>query len=352
MWWIWPHLRRLWAAAGTLAAGLVVSYLSSFSSRLLLPNQQTAWKFFSGHRWWLGCALMALAVASVFAERGYRRYESRAPRPLHIRRKPMRERLVRLFGRPRPVVATAVEGSPTMVGRDAELARLREWFAQVKSGKRRVVFVAGEPGIGKTTLVGVCFSSLARDGEVWIGHGQCVEQYGAGEPYMPVLEALTRLCREPGGKQLIKILHRLAPAWLAQMPTLVGAEDRTRLLGQAQGTTQQRMLREITEALECMAVERPLVLLLEDLHWSDLSTLQFIAAIARRTETARLLLLGTYRPIVMLANDHPLRTTKQELELHGFCEELPLKLLGEADIAAYLAQRLSDSPAEKSWERI
>src|SRR5215469_12520091 len=322
MWWIWPHLRRLWAAAGTLAAGLVVSYLSSFSNRLLLPNQQTAWKLLSDHRWWLGSALMALAIASVFAERGYRRYESRAPRPLHTRRRPMRERLGRLFGRSRPVVATAAAGPPTMVGRDAELARLGECFAEVKSGKRQVVFVAGEPGIGKTALVRSFAESIARDGEVRIGHGQCVEDYGAGEPYMPLLEALTRLCREPGGKQLIKILHRLAPAWLAQMPTLFGAEDRTRLQGQAQEVTQQRMLREMAQALEALAAETPLVLLIEDLHWSDFSTLELISAVARRSEPARLLILGTYRPVEMLTQNHPLRTMKQELELHRYCEEL------------------------------
>src|SRR5215831_10056198 len=162
MWWIWPHLRRLWAAAGTLAAGLVVSYLSSFSGKLLLPDQQTARKFLSDHRWWLGSALIALAVASIFAERGYRQYESRAPRPLHIRRRPMLERLRRLFGRRRPSVATTAAGPSTMVGRDAELARLGEWFAEVKSGKRRVVFVAGEPGIGKTALVRSFVESIAR----------------------------------------------------------------------------------------------------------------------------------------------------------------------------------------------
>jgi predicted ATPase len=239
-----------------------------------------------------------------------------------------------------------------MVGRHAELARLGEWYAQVKSGIRRIVFVAGEPGIGKTALVGAFLNSIARDGEVQIAHGQCVEQYGAGEPYMPVLEALTRLCREPGGNRVVKILHRLAPAWLVQMPTLIGAEDRTRLQGQAQGATQQRMLREIGEALEAMAHARPLVLLLEDLHWSDLSTLNFIAAIARRTEPARLLLLGSYRPIAMLAKDQPLRTTKHELDVHRLCEELQLRRLDEADVAAYLAQRLVQSAEVKSWERI
>jgi len=92
-----------------------------------------------------------------------------------------------------------------------------------------------------------------------------------------------------------------------------------------------------------MASEKPLVLLLEDLHWSHPSTLELIATIARRTEPARLLILGTYRPVEMLAGDHPLRTTKEELELHQHCIELRLPLLSEADVAAYLTQRFGEA---------
>jgi hypothetical protein len=62
-----------------------------------------------------------------------------------------------------------------------------------------------------------------------IGRGQCIEQYGAGEPYMPVLEALTRLGHGPEGEQLIATLRRLAPTWLAQMPALLNRSDHARL---------------------------------------------------------------------------------------------------------------------------
>ena len=232
-----------------------------------------------------------------------------------------------------------------MVGRSSELAKLNDYFAQVKAGTRRVLFVSGEPGIGKTTLVRAFLDSISADRTVRVGRGQCVEQYGGGEPYMPVLEALTRLCREPRGDRLLEILHRMAPAWLAQMPSLVSAEDRLRVQAQAQGTTQQRMLREMAEALEVMASDQPLVLLLEDLHWSDPSTLELIATIARRTEPARLLILGTCRPVEMLASDHPLRTTNEELELHQHCIELRLPLLSKADVAAYLTQRFGEGKA-------
>ena len=95
-----------------------------------------------------------------------------------------------------------------MIGRAAELARLNEWFSQVSTGTRRVVFVSGELGIGKTTLVRAFLDSISDERRVRVGRGQCVEQYGAGEPYMPVLEALTRLCREPRGKQSVAKLLR------------------------------------------------------------------------------------------------------------------------------------------------
>jgi DNA-binding winged helix-turn-helix (wHTH) protein/tetratricopeptide (TPR) repeat protein len=234
-----------------------------------------------------------------------------------------------------------------LVGREEELAQLKRWYARALAGERLVVFVAGEAGIGKTSFVAAFLDSIAEPGNSRIGRGQCTEQYGAGEPYMPVLEALTRLGRERGGSEIIALLTQFAPTWLAQMPGLLTREERVRLQGESQGITQQRMLREMTQALEAIAAESPLVLLLEDLHWSDFSTLALISAIARRSEPARLLIIGTYRPVEILARDHPLRTIKQELQLHRYCEELRLRLLSTTEVQDYLARRLtSDAPRQ------
>ena len=230
-----------------------------------------------------------------------------------------------------------------MVGRNDELARAQEWYSQVLEGQRRVLFVAGEAGIGKSTFVQTFLDSIAHDGAVRLGRGQCIEQHGAGEPYMPVIEALNRLCHEPGGRGVIELLHKFAPTWLAQMPSLLEEVDIELLQTARQGVTQQRMLREMTQALEALASDAPLVMLLEDLHWSDFSTIELISAVARQSEPARLLVVGTYRPVAMLAHDHPLRAMKQELELHQYCEELQLKLLDEEDVASYLAQRFSNT---------
>jgi predicted ATPase len=168
-----------------------------------------------------------------------------------------------------------------------------------------------------------------------------VEHYGASEPYLPVLEALGRLGRGPDGEQLIAVLRQYAPTWLVHLPALVSPAEREQLQREVQGATPQRMLREMAEALEALTAERPLLLVLEDLHWSDVSTLDFLSVVARRTERARLFIIGSYRPAEVLGNGHPLRTVMQELHLHKQCEELRLGLLSEEDVTAYLRKRLS-----------
>ena len=76
-------------------------------------------------------------------------------------------------------------------------------------------WVAGEPGMGKTTRIEHFIAGL---GEVLCVHGQCVEQYGSGEPYLPVLEALSQLCRSDAS--LVSLLRSVAPTWLFQLPWL------------------------------------------------------------------------------------------------------------------------------------
>ena len=241
---------------------------------------------------------------------------------------------------PRQSAATS-EPAAIMVGREAELAQLHGWFARIRGSQRRVGFVSGEPGIGKTTIVKAFLDSIAQEHGIRVGYGQCIEQYGAGEPYMPILEALTRLGREANGEPLVEALHRFAPNWLVQMPALLSEAERGKPQSVAQAVTQQRMLREVIQALESIAADSPLALFLEDLHWSDVSTLELISALARRSESARLLVIGTYRPAEILGGDHPLRTMKGELELHKFCEELRLAPLTKEDVAKYLEMRLS-----------
>jgi len=130
----------------------------------------------------------------------------------------------------------------TLVGRDTELAQLRTWLDQSLQGTRQIVFVTGEPGIGKSTLVEVFQHRLVHQ-ELWIGHGQCIEQHGAGEAFLPVLDALGRLARRTGGARLIELLRTYAPMWLAQLPSFIEGEELEALQRKVQGASRERMLR-------------------------------------------------------------------------------------------------------------
>src|SRR5579885_1477285 len=216
------HLRRFWAPVGGLALGLTGSLIWAVLTKGEVP-QASAVMMLVHERWpWFAAGFVVLLLGSITVEVFHRREEIRAPR------------VIRLDSRPISLTFPAVAAG-TMVGRERELQRLKDWFAEVQSGIPRMVFVSGEPGIGKTTLVQAFLAAVAGSG-VRIARGQCIEQYGAGEPYMPVLEALTSLCRGADGARLIGTLHRLAPAWLAQMSTMISAEDRSRLENESAAT--------------------------------------------------------------------------------------------------------------------
>jgi predicted ATPase len=229
---------------------------------------------------------------------------------------------------------------PLPVGREAEVTQLHDWLAQARHGVRQVGFVTGEAGIGKTTLVDAFAAQVLREPDLWLARGQCIESYGAGEAYLPVLEALGQLCRGSDGARLVAWLAQHAPTWLVQMPALLAADALEAVQRRVLGGTRERMLRELTEALDALTAERTLVLVLEDLHWSDAATLDLVGALARRRTPARLLLLATYRPVEVIVRAHPLHTLKLDLTLHRQCAELPLQLLSAADVAQYLALRL------------
>src|SRR5262245_8025634 len=234
-----------------------------------------------------------------------------------------------------------------MVAREAELAQLHQRWRHARQGTRQLVFVTGEAGIGKTTLVDAFVAQVVATEAVWLGHGQCIEQYGAGEAYLPLLEALGQLGRGPDGAQLVDLLYQQAPSWLLQMPALLAVPTYEELQRRSSGTTQERMLRELAEAVETLTRECPLVLVLEDLQWSDYATIDWLALVARRRAAGRLLVLGTYRPADALARAHPVRPLTQELQRHGQCLELRLPYLSAVGVDAYLAQRFGTAPVPK-----
>ena len=200
--------------------------------------------------------------------------------------------------------------------------------------------------MGKTTLVNLFLEHLAGRPHTTCARGQCVMHYGAGEAYAPVLEALGRLGHEGSGRALIRVLERCAPMWLVQLPALVESEELERLQRQVQGATRERMVRELNDALERLTAKDTLVLVLEDLHWSDVATVDLLTSIAQRPEPARLLIVGTYRPAEAIVSAPAFRAMMRELEGRGLCEHLDLELLTRGDVAAYVSARIGGENTE------
>jgi predicted ATPase/DNA-binding winged helix-turn-helix (wHTH) protein len=241
---------------------------------------------------------------------------------------------------PPPAAALAQPHASTLVGREAALARLGQAWQAALSGRRQLLWVAGEAGIGKTTLLDHFAAGL--QGAV-VARGQCVEQHGAGEPYLPVLEALAVLCRE--GPAVVAALRSVAPTWLLQLPWLSDEAERAALRTQLAGAGQERMLREMGELLDRLSAVQPLLLVTEDLHWSDLATLRLLDHLARRRTPARLLWLASFRPLDAGAEGHPLKSLRDELRLHGLADELPLAPFSAQEVEDYLRSRLGDAAA-------
>jgi DNA-binding winged helix-turn-helix (wHTH) protein/tetratricopeptide (TPR) repeat protein len=231
----------------------------------------------------------------------------------------------------------SLNGTRKMVGREAAMAQLDGYLNRALKAQRQIIFITGEAGVGKTTLIDEFHQTATRRPNLRVVRGQCVEGFGGKEAYYPVLEALGQWVRDSGGGSVVHTLAKQAPTWLIQFPSLVKSDQREALQKEILGATRERMVREICEALESLTALDSLVLILEDLHWVDPSTLDFISALARRRGPAKVLLLATYRPADVIISGSPLKTLKQDLVLHNLSYEISLERLEESDVSEYLA---------------
>lgn len=224
----------------------------------------------------------------------------------------------------------------TLIGRPQELDQLYKYLNIALTGQRQIVFVSGEPGLGKSALVHTFQQQLVATPHIWVTLGRSIEHYGVGEAYLPVLDALERLQSEAKLSVLVPTLQRYAPTWLERLPSLSTLDVRDLSPSVERSITRDRMLREFSRAIEMLTREIPLVLILEDLHWSDYSTLDLLSMLSQRQELARLLVIGTYRPEEIQTDHHPLRSILQELHAHRRCHEILLTPLSQKDVETYL----------------
>lgn len=243
--------------------------------------------------------------------------------------------------------SVASEPAPRMIGRQAALAKLRELWGKALAGRRQVVWIVGEAGVGKTTLIRELLAGI--DPQMW-SHGQCVEQFGAGEPYMPLLEGLNVLCqRDPA---LPGMLRAAAPTWFLQLPRFCGEADRAALQQALAGSSQERMMRELRDATDVYSQTHPMLFVTEDLHWSDQATLRLMNYLARSADIpCRAMWLASFRLTEVVADDHPLKALRHELRLHKLVTEIGLDTFSEQEVGEYVADRFPAAAVSEDFVR-
>jgi hypothetical protein len=210
------------------------------------------------------------------------------------------------------------------------------------AGKRSVAFITGEPGIGKTSMVEMAIEQVASD-RICILRGCCTELLGAGEAFLPLIEALQAGIAGPHRPFLIQTLRQHAPTWLAQMPAVLDPAERSLVERQAFGVSRERMLREFCDFLEAFSRAAPCILVLEDCHWSDVATLDALSHLSRRDHDARLLVMATYRPSEGALDVPPVLDLNRDLRIHGRCVDLALGSLVQSDVERHLVLRFADA---------
>ena len=227
-----------------------------------------------------------------------------------------------------------------VVGRADELAALQRTFESAVEGPGRMIAVTGEPGIGKTTVVDSFLQQI--DGECRIGRGRCSERLAGAEAHLPVLEALAELTAD--APRVMEMLARSAPTWLRLIAPRSPLRTSNADAADQDAKNSERLMWELTTFLEEASAEHPLVLVLEDLHWTDVSTIDVLTHLAARMSRLRLLIVITYRHHELALRDHPFMRVRAELLARGQLEELAVSLLTPDEVREYVFSILHDTP--------
>jgi tetratricopeptide (TPR) repeat protein len=236
------------------------------------------------------------------------------------------------------------------VGRQHELAELRAGFASASAGRGLLLCVAGEPGIGKTTVVEEFLDELAAGNRTCrLARGRCSERLAGTEAYLPLLEALDSLLQGRGGDAMAQVMKVVSPTWYVQIAPLA-ADDSSfaRVREEAKVASQERLKRELAAFFQEVARLQPLVLFLDDVHWADASTVDLLAYVGSKCAAMRLLLVLSYRPSDLLLSQHAFLHVKMELQGRGVCREVSLAFLSRSDLERYLVLEFPEHgfPAE------
>ncbi|NGN64022.1 AAA family ATPase [Streptomyces sp. A7024] len=219
--------------------------------------------------------------------------------------------------------------SPVFVGRAEESSTLLAALARAATGEPQVLVVGGEAGVGKTRLLEE-FLAAACEQDATVAVGGCLELGAEGLPFAPFATALRTLHRKLGDEMTAAAAGREAE--LARLLPELGSAGRD--VHDQEGRA--RLFELTVRLLERLAGERTIVLALEDLHWADRSTRELLGYLVRSVQSARLVVLATYRSDDVHRR-HPLRPFLAELDRLRSVQRIELPRLVEDEVRAQLA---------------
>ena len=231
-----------------------------------------------------------------------------------------------------------------LVGRDDQLAALDGVLAGARDGRGRVVLVAGEPGIGKTRLAEEAARRGAAAG-MGVAWGRCHE--GDGAPALwPWAQVVRQLAADLAPGQLSGLLGPLAARLGQLLPELAETPPPAGPLPVADlGAARFQLNQAVAGLLRRFAEARPLLVVVDDLHWADVPSLSLLAFLAGELQDARLVVVGTYRDVEAPAGQ-PLADTLGALAREPVVERISLGGLDRADVAALIGRTIGGRPAE------
>jgi tetratricopeptide (TPR) repeat protein len=195
--------------------------------------------------------------------------------------------------------------------------------------------VAGEPGIGKTTLVEDALTRMNESFACSLARGRCSERLAGTEAYLPILEALDGVLQRDQEGVVRSVMSRVAPTWYANVRTESAervAEESTDL----RAVSQEKMKREIAALLVEASRTIPVVLFIDDVQWADASTIDLLAYLGPRITQLRALIVVTYRQSEMRLAKHPFLAVQLDLQARGIATEIALDFLSRENVVEFL----------------
>ncbi len=223
------------------------------------------------------------------------------------------------------------------VGREVEQQQLEAALMAAAAGRGKLVCISGEAGIGKTTVVERFLERIAaeRPGG-FIAKGRCPEHLEGTGAYLPLLDALDCLIHREDGDRVDQLMLQTAPTWRAQLAHVTRSRPNA---SEKKAASLEQMKRELKSFFQALSQQQPVVLFLDDIHWSDHSTFDLLGFLGSNFDQLGLLVIVTYRPSELQLARSRFLPILHEFQSRGLCTVVELPFLRRREIEQYLANK-------------